>query len=173
MKRENIEENIQDLIDGRLSNQEAEAVRMKIAEDEYLRLFYNTLKEVDLSLQNSALSHPSEEFTDNVMQALYQPKPRSVIDFKSVLILLALIVCATVGLVYSSHVNLSLPQISPVSTEITLLEKVQINLPKIVLPPSEILLNGLYFGLLFMALLYFDRIILRQIFSNRYRGVSS
>jgi hypothetical protein len=172
MRRENIEEKIQDLIDGRLSKKDAEAVRAHIAKDEYLRLFYQSLKEVDMSLQRSALSHPSEGFTDNVMQSLYRPKPHSI-DFKSVLILLGLVICATVGLVYSSRVNLPLPEISPLITKITFLEKVQISLPKIVLPPPEFFLNTLYFGLLFLALIYFDRVILKQFFRNKYRVDSS
>ena len=165
MKREDIEDKIQDLIDGRLSGEEVEVVRAEIAKDKDLTLYYNTLKEVDLSLQTLDLAHPSEEFTAHVMHALYRSKSRSF-DIRSILILIGLIICATAGLIFSSQVNLKLPSISPVSTEVTLLEKVQVNLPQIVLPPSEMMLNALYFGLLFMALIYFDKVILSRFFSR-------
>ena len=165
MKREIIEEKIQDLIDGKLSNQEAVMILDEVNKDEYLKMFYTTLKEIDASLQTVTAEEPSAGFTDKVMKGLHKPKT-SPFDFRSLYIFIGLIICAAVGLIYASQANLSMPELAPVNTEINVLKGVEINLPGINLPSSEIFLNAFYFGLLFMSLIYFDRVILRQLFRS-------
>lgn len=164
--RENIEEKIQDLIDGNLSQEEAFHVRKQIDKDEHLRLFYNTLKQVDGSLHEISLFHPSGEFTQKVMLALHRPQVKPF-DVRSLMIFIGLMICAAVGLMYASQANIEIPDLSPISTEIPMADRIMINIPAIDLPSSELLLNAFYFGILFLALIYLDRVILRQLFRSK------
>jgi hypothetical protein len=168
MEREILEEKIQDLIDGRLSDTEAKAIHMQMDQDEDLMLFYNALKEVNSLLQESVLANPSEKFTENVMQGLYQPIQKYSY-LRSSLIFVGLVIFATVGLLYTSQISAAFPKLAPLNTDFTILEKIQINLPAINLPSYEIFFNSIYFGLLFIALFVFDQMILKQLFrNNRY-----
>lgn len=164
--REKIEEKIQDMIDGNLSQEEAAQVQKQIKEDEYLTLFYSTLKQVDSSLHDIPLLHPSGQFTSNVMQSLHRPRVKAF-DLRSLLIFIGLIICAAVGLMYASQANIKIPNVSGISTEIPMADQMRLDLPTIDLPSSEVMLNVFYFGILFLALIYLDRVILRQLFKTK------
>lgn len=168
MEREILEEKIQDLIDGRLSDTEAKAVHMQMAKDEELMLFYNALKEVNSSLQDAVVSSPSHKFTENVMKGVCQPV-KSYSYLRSSLLFVGLVIFATVGLLYTSQFGYTFPKLAPLRTDFTILQNIRINLPVINLPSYEVFFNVIYVGLLFIALFVFDQMILKQLFrKNRY-----
>lgn len=166
MTREQIEEKIQELVDGKLPSAEVDEIKNKMKEDEYLLLFYNTLKDVDKELHHIEPALPSENFTQNVMSRLHEPgiKP---IDLRSLWIFIGILICVALGIIYSPQANFTIPDISPMTKEIPMAENLKITLPGLDLPSSQILLNGFYFCLLILALLYLDRAIFKPFFRDR------
>ncbi|MGK7391995.1 MAG: hypothetical protein ACNS60_16710 [Candidatus Cyclobacteriaceae bacterium M2_1C_046] len=165
MTREQLEDKVQDLIDNKLSVSEAEDIKRQIKGDEYLSLYYTTLKELDAALHHIEPALPSEKFTDRVMSRLHEPKPKTI-DLRSLLVFIGIIICIALGVIYAPQ--FSVPDISPVNEQLNMPvgEKVNVTLPGLNLPSSEIFLNTFYFGILFLALIYFDRVILRPLFKS-------
>lgn len=164
--KEEIKLKIQELIDGTLPERERHYVLEAIDKDAGLASYYNLMKEIDHSLSDLDLHHPSGEFTPKVMSSLHCPQAKRF-DIRSLLIFFGLIICAAVGLLYSSQASLELPGMAPVETNLPVVD--EITIPGFTLPDAEVILTSFYFGILFLALIYLDRVILRQIFkSNRY-----
>lgn len=166
MTREQLEDKVQDLIDNKLSVSEAEDIKREIKGDEDLSLYYTTMKEVDSALHHIEPALPSEKFTDGVMDRLHEPKTKTI-DLKSLLVFIGIIICIALGVIYSPQ--FSVPDISPVNEQLNMPvgEQLNVTLPGLDLPSSEILLNSFYFGILFLALVYFDRVILKPLFRGR------
>lgn len=170
MKREELEDKIQDLIDHKLSERDAENIKQQIKGDEYLTLYYNTLKEIDAGLHHIEPALPSEQFTKGVMSRLHESRSGSI-DLKSFLVFIGILVCIALGVVYAPE--FSVPDISPVNEQLNIPagDQLKVNLPGLNLPSSEILLNSFYFGILFLALIYLDRVILKPLFRGRKYSV--
>ena len=166
MKRENIENKIQDLVDQKLPASEAEEIKSEIAKDEYLTLFYNALLEVDATLQHAEPALPSDTFTSKVMNRLHEPRKKPI-DLRYLWVFIGILVCVILGVIYAPE--FSLPNVTPVNEQLNLPigDKVNVTFPGFEIPSMEVILNTFYFGILLLALIYFDRVILKSLFKGR------
>ena len=163
-----------DLIDGKITGEEATVLKNQISNDSELNQRYNHLMEVDSVLSNQPLSSPSMGFNAQVIAGLskrFESKSFERFWGKSLFIAISLVAIGLISAIVLLS-NYSLVDVLPTTTqEITIQEKT------ITFDPGSFINQDLFFkGLIylngFLGLFLLERAVFRPFFRQRRQRFS-
>lgn len=164
-----IDEALLNYLDGTLTKKEVAELEEQLNADEALRSRLATLKTVDITLSHPKLEKPSKNFTQMVMEGLYQAPARTGLSTRNGILLIAgvMTIVTLLVLLVSSGSFESAGIIQP--NELGIKNNYfNFEIPSISIN-GKLLINSIIFLNLAIALIVLDRTILRPLFEKRMR----
>ena len=163
-----IDESLLQYLDGTLPEKEAAEVEVRLQNDDALRNRLETLRVLDANLSRTQLEIPSRNFTQKVMEGLFQVPVRKSLSLKNgiLLILGVLTVVALLTMLVSTGTFDNTEVIQPDTIGIKD-NYFNFKIPSISIN-GKLVINSLIILNLAIALLVLDRTILRPLFERRF-----
>jgi hypothetical protein len=164
---EDVDDRLLDYLDGKLSGQENIRIENLMESDREVRKRFSELKEIESGLKHLGLERPAKNFTTSVMNRLDDDPIRAAFSLKNNILLLIGVVLGigagawllAAGVFDQTQTTFQLPQLPLAQKYMETLPSLKIN--------SKLLINTILLVNLALALLLFDRAILKPLFKRR------